>query len=57
MLSSTNLQDYLDTLTKADIDITKLGIDYFHNSVHQPFIDRIIKNLENRFDDKSVIAA
>ena len=50
----------MDTLTKANIDITKpanLGSDYFRNSIHQPFLDKIIKNLENRFDDKTVIAA
>ena len=59
-INLSDLQEYLDTLTKANIDIKKpanLGSDYFRNSIHQPFLDKIIKNLEYRFDDKTVIAA
>ena len=59
-INLSDLQEHLDTLTKVNIDITKtanLGSDYFHNSIHQPFLDKIIKNLEYRFDDKTIVAA
>jgi len=56
----SNLQEYLDTVAKANIVIRKpatLGIDHFCNSIHQPFIEKLVTNLEERFDDKSVISA
>ena len=45
-----NIQEFLDTVTKTDIDIRKLanlGSDYFCDSIHQPFIDKLICNIEN----------
>ena len=44
----------------AGIDITKrpnLGEHYFNGSIRKPFLCCLIKNIQNKFDDKSVMAA
>ena len=59
-MNLSSLNDYMDVLAEANIEIkkpAKLGSDYFHQSIHQPFLNNLITNLEKRFDDKSVIAA
>ena len=54
------LKTFLDQLTSAGIDIRKpprLAEIYFETSIKQPYLDTLIKNLETRFDDKSVLAS
>ena len=56
----TGLKSFLDLLQQAGIEIKKpahLAEGYVHESIRQPYLSRLIKNLENRFDDKSVMAA
>ena len=46
---STTIASYLDTLAKVDIDIRKpanLESDYFCDSVHQHFVNKLISNLK-----------
>ena len=55
-----SLRTFLDQLQHAGIEIKKpshLAEDYFCNSIRKPYLSRLIKNLENRFEDKSVMAA
>ena len=59
-INLSGLQQFLEQLTSAGIDITKrsnLGEQYFEGSVRKPFLCCLIKNILNRFDDKSVMAA
>ncbi len=54
------LRKTLDDLTAADIQLNERGNqgkEYFENSIRRPYIECLVKNLEDRFDDKSVIAA
>jgi len=54
------LLGFLEELTTAGIEIKKLhnlGDQYFKNSIKNPYLDHFIKNLEDRFDDKSLMAA
>ena len=53
IMFSTTIASYLDTLAKVDIDIRKpanLESDYFRDSVHQHFVNKLISNLKKRFD-------
>ena len=54
------LPTFLEQLTNAGVDIKKpanLGEQYFSNSIRNPYLDNVIRNIENRFDDGSVMAA
>lgn len=56
----TNLTHFVDELTGIGITISahsNLGDEYFQNSVREPYLNSLIKNLEQRFDDKSTMAA
>ncbi len=56
----TKLPAFLDELSSAGIDISKkpsLGEDYFKQSVREPYLDRLVSNLEKRFEDKCIMAA
>ena len=56
----SRLEQFLEQLASAGIDITKrpnLGEQYFEDSIRKPFLCCLIKNIQNRFDDKSVMAA
>jgi len=49
IMFSTTIASYLDTLAKVDIDIRKpanLESDYFCDSVHQHFVNKLISNLK-----------
>ena len=53
----SGLEQFLEQLATAGIDITKrsgLREQYFEDSIHKPFL---CCNIQNRFDDKSVMAA
>ena len=62
VVNGTNLDEleqFLHKLSSAGIDITKqgnLGEQYFEESVRNPFLCQLIKNIENRFCDKSIMA-
>lgn len=54
------LQAFLEQIANAGIDIKKpshLGDDYFKKSIRDPYLDKLINNIEARFDDKSVLAS
>ncbi len=54
------LHEFLDSLQQADIEIKKpahLADDYFRDSIRVPFLTRLIDNIQNRFEDQSVLAA
>ena len=54
------LPTFLEQLANAGVDIKKpanLGEHYFSNSIRNPYLDNVIRNIENRFDDRSVMAA
>ena len=61
-INLSGLEQFLEQLVSAsaEIDITKcpnLGEQYFKDSIRKPFLCCLIKNIQNRFDDKSVMAA
>ena len=54
------MQQFLDQLRDAGIELQRqnnLSDDYFTDSIKIPFLSNLIKNLQDRFDDKSAIAA
>lgn len=54
------LSGFLEELTTAGIEIKKqhnLGDHYFKNSIKNLYLDHLIKNLEDRSDEKSLMAA
>lgn len=55
-----NLQTYLEGLEQANITIVKqhnLGESYFLENIRQPYLKKLIDNLKDRFEDKSLINA
>lgn len=51
---------FLAELSEADINITtpsNLGEDYFNNSIKEPYLKALIKNLNGRFNNKDEIAS
>ena len=59
-INLSGLQQFLEQLTSAGIDITKhsnLGEQYFEDHIRKPFLCCLIKNIQTRFDDKSIMAA
>ncbi len=51
---------FLEQIESSGIEIKKpahLGDDYFKNSIKVPYLNHLIKNINNRFDDKSMMAA
>ena len=54
------LKAYLEQIENAGIDITthsNLGDDYFQKSIKAPYLDKLVSNIEARFDDKSIMAS
>ena len=54
------LEEFLEQLTSAGVQISKhsnLGEHYFENSIRKPFLCGLIKNIQDRFDDNSVMVA
>ena len=54
------LDTYIKGLTNAGIQLIMLpmlGPSYFKDSVQQPYLTNLIRNLTNRFEDKSIITA
>ena len=54
------LEEFLEQLASAGVQISKhsnLGEHYFENSIRKPFLCGLIKNIQDRFDDNSVMAA
>lgn len=54
------LQEFLDNLQQAGIEIKKpahLAESYFHDNIRVPFLTTLVANIQNRFEDKSVLAA
>ena len=50
----------MEQLTSTGVQISKhsnLGEHYFENSIRKPFLCGLIKNIQDRFDDNSVMAA
>ena len=59
-INLSGLEQFLEQLVSAGIDITKcsnLGEQYFEDSIRKPFLCCLIKNIQNRFNDKSAMAA
>ena len=47
-------------IKKAEIDVRKphnLGELYFNDSIRKPFLDKLIDNLESRFQEKDIMAS
>ena len=56
----SGLQSFLDKIQQEGIKIKKpahLAQDYFRCSIREQYLTHLINNIENRFDDKSVISA
>ena len=56
----TNLQTYLEGLEQANITVVKqhnLGENYFLEKIREPYLKKLIDNLKNRYEDKSLISA
>ena len=54
------LQQFIEKLSSAGINLTKhgnLGEEYFNNSIRKPFLSCLVENIQNGFEDKSVMAA
>ena len=54
------IQSFLEQIENSGIEIKKpthLGDDYFKKAIKDPYLNNLIKNIESRFDDKSVMAA
>lgn len=51
---------YLTEIADAGIELKKkhnLGEEYFRRSIQKPYLSHLIKNLNDRFEDKSIMAA
>ena len=54
------LQEFLGQISNSGIEIKKpthLGDEYFKKSIKDPYLDRLVSNLEARFEDKSIMAS
>ena len=54
------LDSYLAEIANAGIELKKqhnLGEEYFRGSIQKPYLSHLIKNLNDRFEDKSIMAA
>lgn len=54
------LDAYVAGIVEAGIELRKahnLGYDYFRESIQKPYLQQLIKQLNDRFEDKSVMAA
>ena len=54
------IQSFLEQIENSGIEIKKpthLGYDYFKKAINNPYLNNLIKNIESRFDDKSMMAA
>ena len=54
------LDAYLAGITDAGIEIRmaqNLGNQYFRVSIQKPYLSQLIKNIHERFEDKSIMAA
>ena len=60
-INMKGLETFLKQITDAGIEIKKpshLGNEYFiKNSIKLPYLDKLVNNIEARFDDKSVMAS
>ena len=57
---TSGLPALLEELKKAEIDVRKphnLGELYFNDSIRKPFLDKLIDNLESRFQEKDIMAS
>jgi len=59
-LNLVGLQEYLYKLQENNIEIKKpqhLSEEYFRDRVRMPFLTLLIENIQNRFKNKSILAA
>ena len=56
----SGLDDYVAELASKGIKLKqqqKFGIEYFRKSVNAPYLNKLIQNVTNRFEDKSLMCA
>ena len=59
-INMRGLETFLKQIIDAGIEIKKpshLGDEYFKNYIKLPYLDKLVNNIEARFDDRSVMAS